>query len=108
MKADLNLAFIKSLTLKMKPVGYDSKGKIVFEPNPEGKAYIVYDSSKSAPPGFGIRVAGKKTYIIRRKIHGKSIMPNVGNFADFSEIAVARNKAAELALKIRETGLNPN
>lgn len=108
MKADLTLNFIKKLTLDAKPVGTDAKGKLIFEPNPERRQYIVWDSSKSAPPGFGIRVAGKKTYIIRRKVHGRSLMPNVGNFADFPDIALARDKAAELALKMKDTGGNPN
>jgi hypothetical protein len=108
MKADLNLDLIKRLKLDQKVVGTNEKGKFIFESNPNGDPYIIWDSSKSAPPGFGIRVASKKTYIIRRKINGKSIMPTVGNFADFPDIAAARAKAAEFALKMRETGLNPN
>jgi hypothetical protein len=108
VKADLTLDLIKRLTLDRRPVGLDSKGKLVFEGNPDGKDYIVWDSSKSAPPGFGVRVAGKKTYVIRRKIHGRSIMPTVGNCADFKDVAEAREKAAALALRMRETGTNPN
>lgn len=108
MKADLTMDFIKRLPLDSIPVGADAKGKLIFGPNPERKSYIVWDSSKSAPPGFGVRVAAKKTFIIRRKIHGKSIMPTVGNFADFPDIATARDKAAQLALQMKETGSNPN
>lgn len=108
MKADLNPDFIKRFRLDQRIVGTDEKGKFIFEPNPEGKPYIIWDSSRSAPPGFGVRVAGKETYIIGRKIHGRSIMPTVGNFADFPDIATARAKAAELALKMKETGTNPN
>jgi hypothetical protein len=101
------------------PIGYDAQGKLVFGPNPPvdgvggivGKSvssYIIWDSHQAAPPGFGIRVAAKKTYIIRRKGFGRSIMPTVGNFADFLSIEDARKKAAVLALKMRETGKNPN
>ena len=31
-------------------------------------------------------VGRKKIYIIRRKVHGKAIMPTVGNFANFNDI----------------------
>ena len=108
MKADLTMDFIKRLSLDSIPVGADAKGKLIYGPNPEGKSYIVWDSSKSAPPGFGVRIAAKKTYIIRRKIHGKSLMPTVGNFTDFPDIASARDKAAQMALLMKETGSNPN
>ncbi len=106
MKADLTLALVKRLRLDQKPVGVDAKGGLVFEPN--DKPYIVWDSNALAPPGFGIRVATKKTYIIRRKVGGVSRMPTVGNVADFLDLGAARKKAAELALKIVETGRNPN
>ena len=120
MKADLDLKFIKGLNLDEVPKGYDPvSGKLLFKANPKLGAdglphpefvpsYILWDANRTSPPGFGIRVAGKKTYIIRRKVHGKSIMPTVGNFADFLRIEDARKKAAELALKMVETGKNPN
>lgn len=119
MKFDLDLKLIKSLTLDNVPDGYDSKGKLTFKANPKTdkngqpnvdfvSSYILGDSNRAAPPGFGVRVAGKKTYIIRRKVRGKSIMPTVGNFADFNRIEDARKKAADLALKMVETGKNPN
>ena len=44
-----------------------------------------------------LRVAGKKTYVFRRKVNGKSIMPAVGNFADFKDIKEAREKARTMA-----------
>lgn len=59
-------------------------------------------------PGFGLKVAGKKTYILRRKVMGKSMLSKAGNFADFENIQQARKRAAELALKMVETGQNPN
>ncbi|WP_414442483.1 tyrosine-type recombinase/integrase [Burkholderia sp. 22PA0106] len=102
------MALIKRLKLAEKPVGLDAKGAMVFETNPDGKAYILWDSNRDAPPGFGVRVAGKKTYIIRRKVGGVSIMPTVGNVADFLDLGPARKKAAELARSMIDTGKNPN
>ncbi|WP_321868073.1 tyrosine-type recombinase/integrase [Paraburkholderia tropica] len=108
MKADLNLALIKRLKLSEKPAGLNDSGALIFEANVDNKPYILWDSNRDAPPGFGIRVARKKTYIIRRKVNGVSRMPTVGNVADFLDLGAARKKAAELALKIVETGRNPN
>ena len=118
-KADLDIKIIKALSLAKAPTGYGSDGKLVFAPNPpkdkDGNAlgpaltsYIIWDSNQAAPPGFGIRIAAKKTYIIRRKVLGRSIMPTVGNFSDFMTIDEARKRAAVLALKMVETGRNPN
>ena len=108
MKADLTMDFIKRLSIDSIPIGADAKGKLIFGPNPERKSYIVGDKSKSAPPGFGVRIAAKKTYVIRRKVNGKGIMPTVGNFTDFPDIASARDRAAEMALQMKATGTNPN
>lgn len=108
MKADLTLALIKRLKLGEKPVAIDAKGALVFEANASDKPYILWDSNRDAPPGFGVRVAAKKTYIIRRKVGGVSIMPTVGNVADFLDLGLARKKAAELARAMTETGKNPN
>lgn len=108
MKADLNLALIKRLKISERPVGLDAKGTLVFEANVGNKPYILWDSNRDAPPGFGVRVAGKKTYIVRRKVNGVSIMPTVGNVSDFLDLGLARKKAAELARAMVETGKNPN
>jgi integrase len=113
MKTELTMALIKRLRLDSKPVDVAANGDLVFEPNPSGKDYIVYDASQDAPPGFGVRIAKKKTFVIRRKVHGKSFMPTVGNVADFmadtkSALANARAKAARMALEIVETQANPN
>lgn len=114
MKIELTMPLIKRLKIDSKPVGLDAQGVLVFQPNPGGKDYIVYDASQEAPPGFGVRIAKKKTFIIRRKIHGKSIMPTVGNVADFmladgkGPLTLARAKAAAMALQMVGTGKNPN
>ncbi len=56
MKADLNLALVKRLKLGERPVGVNSKGALVFEANVENKPYILWDSNRDAPPGFGVRL----------------------------------------------------
>ncbi len=118
-KTDLDLKIIKGLSLAKVPVGYALDGKFVFAANPkldkEGKAvgkpvksYIVWDSNRSAPPGFGVRITAKKTYIIRRKVRGQSLMSKVGNFADYQTIEDARKRASVLVRKMTDTGKNPN
>lgn len=114
IKFELTMPLIKRLRIDSKPVGLDKEGKLVFAPNRDEKDYILYDSSQEAPPGFGVRVAKtKKTFVIRRKVHGKSIMPMVGNVADFmgdgkGPLPAARAKASSMALQIVGTGKNPN
>ena len=104
MKTDVDLKFIKSLSRDRVFSGYDAKCNPAFKANlktcVDGAAnpdfvssYILWDSNRAAPPGFGVRVAGKKIDVIRRKVRGKSIMPTVGNFADFLRIEDARKKA---------------
>jgi integrase len=112
MKISLTMPLIKSLSVELKPVTVDGGGKVVFESNPLAKDYIVWDTSQDAPPGFGVRVARKKTFVIRRKFNGKSIMASLGNVADYvgekSPLSKARSDAAAIVLKMRETGKNPN
>jgi len=106
------MPLIKTLKLGQKPVGIDSAGKLVFEADPTNSPYILYDASQEAPPGFGVKVAGKKTFIVRRKVNGKSVQPTVGNVADFmrakSPLTEARQAAAKLVDGILSTGRNPN
>jgi len=47
------------------------------------------------PPGFGLDVSRKKTYILRRKVLGKSMLSIVENFTDFDTIQDARAKAKD-------------
>lgn len=119
IKTDLDLKLIKALTLERLPVEHDEGGKLVYKANPRRLAdgspnpafvagYILWDSNRAAPPGFGVRVAGKKTYVLRRKVNGRSLMPTVGNVADFNQLDQARKKAADMALVLLETGRNPN
>lgn len=109
MKAVLTLDFIKRLRRDQKPTGFDEQGRLRFEVNDPAKDYIIYDASDSAPPGFGVRVSAKKTYILRRTVKGKETRPKVGNVADYASLADARSDAQKLAVKIIESGgRNPN
>jgi integrase len=113
MKFPLTMPFIKNLSVHKRPVGIDPQGQIICEANPAETPYIIYDSTRDAPVGFGIKVAGKKTFIIRRKVDGKSMTAKVGDVADFmsdgkSPLTRARESAAGLATEMRGTGRNPN
>ena len=102
-KKELDFKFIKALSLA-ETSGWSPKGEFVFKTNPKVlnrkhnpdfvASYILWDTHRSAPPGFSVRIADKKTFIIRRKVLGRSIMPTVGNRADFLSINVARKRAA--------------
>ena len=62
-RAELNDNYCKLRRLEQPPVGYGPDGKLTFAAkavtNPE--SYILWDTSRDAPPGFGLKVAGKKT-----------------------------------------------
>lgn len=79
MKFSLTMPFIKNLSIHQRPVGIDPQGQIIYEANPAEAPYIVYDSAQDAPVGFGVKVAGKKTFILRRKEGGKSMTAKVGS-----------------------------
>jgi len=107
MKIELTLGIVKSLRLEEKPTGLNAKKTLITEANVGRARYILWDAHQKAPPGFGVRVSEKKTYILRRKVHGKSIMTTVGNVADYLDIDDARKKAGEMAAFIMDTGKNP-
>ena len=109
-RAELNDNYCKLRKLERPPVGYSPDGKLTFAEKavPIPESYILWDTSRDSPPGCGLKVAGKKTYILRRKVMGKSMLSKVGNFADFDKIQDARVKAANLARTMIETGQNPN
>jgi len=108
--AELNDNFIKLRKVELPPIAYGSDGKLKFaeKPVPKPTSYIIWDKSRDAPPGFGVKIAGKKTYVLRRKVLGKSMLAKVGNFTDFPRIQDARERAGRLALTMVETGQNPN
>ena len=110
MKYPLTMDLVKRLKLEQKPVEVDSKGKIIYEDNAAKKEYFIFCSSQNSPKGFGVRVAagtGKKTWIIQRRNGDKVVRSKIGDCADWP-IDLAREKAAEMAREIKETGLNPN
>ncbi len=108
MKAVFTDGFLKKLTRTKPPIGYDRKGELIFKEDTSCKGYILWDTSQASPPGFGMRVGSKKTFVLRRKIDGKSLMPTVGNFADFKTVDEARLAAADMARSMVATGRNPN
>lgn len=90
----MTLKLIEQLSRSEVPVGVDPRGRLLFQPNPKvlssgepnasyKESYILWDSNPHAPPGFGVEISSKKTYVLRRKLDGVPRMPTVGNFADF-------------------------
>ncbi|MCU6216166.1 tyrosine-type recombinase/integrase [Enterobacter bugandensis] len=121
MKTTLNQSFIiNKLSISMKPALSDT-GKVVFEPNPQQKPYIVFDDHRDSPVGFGVKVSlTKKTYVIQRRVssgdrsvsEGKKpssvLKVKVGNVSDFPSIDQAREVARELVQTMIATKRNPN
>lgn len=73
MKVPLTTTIVKNLKLESKPAGY-ANGKITYQPNPDGKEYILFCSHQDSPPGFGVKVAGKKTWIIQRRVSATKVI----------------------------------
>lgn len=112
MKTELTVALLKSLSPDRKPVGFDQKGKIIYEENAGGEPYIVFDASPGAPLGFGVKVGGRKTFIVQRKVEGKTFRATLGSVAEYlgqpNGLEVARNRAAVLGAEMRAKQINPN
>lgn len=111
MKLELTLALIRSFDIKKKPVALDAKNKIVYEENPRETPYFVFDSSPNAPAGFGLKVAGRKTFVIQKKVGGKTMRATMGSVAEFMQsggLEAARMKAGRLASEMVNNGVNPN
>jgi integrase len=110
MKIPLTQEFVKRLKVENKPVGFDSKGKILYEPNETRKRYFVGDASQDVPTGFGIRVDGRKTYYVQQRTGPGS--KDVRQFAVCSAgeytLADAREKAREMVKVLQATGMSPN
>lgn len=112
MKHELTIANIKSFVLDKKPVGVDSAGRIIFEPNPRGEPYYVFDSAPGAPVGFGLKVSKRKTFVIQRKVEGRTFRASLGSVAEFLQeqngLEKARAAAAKIGAEIRTQQVNPN
>ncbi|HCD1317959.1 TPA: tyrosine-type recombinase/integrase [Klebsiella variicola subsp. variicola] len=121
MKTTLTQSFIiNKLSVHVKPE-LNSSGKVVFEPNPQQKPYIVFDDHRDSPVGFGVKVSlTKKTYVIQRRVssgtrdvkEGKKpssvLKVKVGNVSDFQSIDQAREAARQLVQTMIATKRNPN
>jgi integrase len=111
VKTELTIALIKSLRLDKKPVGRGADGRILYEDNPRGEPYFVFDASSGAPPGFGVKVAKRKTFVVQRKVEGKTFRATLGSVAEFlgdGGMEAVRVKAAQMGASIRASGVNPN
>ena len=121
LKTTLTQSFIiNKLSVNVKPE-LNSSGKVVFEPNPQQKPYIVFDDHRDSPVGFGVKVSlTKKTYVIQRRVssgtrdvkEGKKpssvLKVKVGNVSDFPSIDQAREAARQLVQTMIATKRNPN
>jgi integrase len=111
MKTELTLVLIKSLRLDKKPVGKGDDGRIIFEDNPRGEPFFVFDASAGAPPGFGVKVAKRKTFVVQRKVEGKTFRATLGSVAEClldGGLEAVRARAAAMGAEIRSKGVNPN
>lgn len=122
MKMTLNQSIIiNKLSIDVKP-SLDPQGRVVYLPNPERKPYLITDSHRDSPVGFGVKIsATKKTYIVQRRVSspgnrpktgGKSpsevIRSTIGNVSDFANIDQAREVARNLVQTMKLTKRNPN
>lgn len=111
MKMDLSTINISAMSLDAYPVpGTPSaKWKPVDGPN-----YLVYDTNRNAPTGFGIRV-GKRAavYIVEKQVNGKNLKIHVGLASGrkgdekLMELSAARERAHELVGIAKRHGVNP-
>jgi len=68
----------------------DAKGKLVFEPNTSRTPYIVFDTSRDAPRGFGIKVgATGKSFLIQVRDGKRVIKSKIGSVRDFPSLKEA-------------------
>ncbi|ADO10598.1 Putative integrase/recombinase [Pantoea vagans C9-1] len=121
MKMNLNQSIIiNKLSIETKPE-LDSDGRVVYVPNISGKPYLITDSHRDSPVGFGVKIsATKKTYIIQRRVSGGDRSPSegkspsqviratIGNVSDFASIDQAREVARTYAQSMKSTKRNPN
>ena len=56
----LTADLVKRLKLDAKPSGLDAKGKMILEPNPDGKEYFVFCSDQNSPKGCALRPSPAK------------------------------------------------
>lgn len=79
-----------------------------------GANYLVYDSARSAPVGFAIRVGQKASvYLVEKRVAGKNMKIPVGlargkkGDEPIMELSAARERARELIATAKKHGANP-
>ncbi|ELW2866267.1 integrase, partial [Salmonella enterica] len=122
MKMTLNQSIIiNKLSIDVKP-SLDQQGRVIYLPNPERKPYLITDSHRDSPVGFGVKIsATKKTYFIQRRVSVDESRPNtggkspqtvirstIGNVSDFTNIEQARDVARNFVQTMKLTKRNPN
>lgn len=113
MKLALTKKLIGDLTLDKKPIKLSPDGDIIFQDNSTTKTpYFVFDDAPGAPLGFALKVANKKTFVVQRKVDGKTFRATVGAVAEYmgqkDGLDRAREKAAGMGAEMRQKQINPN
>lgn len=109
MRIKLSQTFVLDLKLQLKPEGLDSSGRIRYLNNEKATPFIVFDTHRDAPVGFGVKVAPRgKTYILQRRVGDSVFKAKVGNVSDFATIELARKEAGKMANEMGEKRRNPN
>ena len=89
MKLALTDALIQKLSLDNAPqwVENEETNEIELQWEKTDKPnYLVYDSHRSAPPGFAVRVGARATvYLVEKMVRGKKLKIDVGFHANFIE-----------------------
>jgi hypothetical protein len=70
IRVELSMGAIKRWRRDEPPVGYAASGKVVFGREPSRDSFIIWDGHADAPAGFGVKVAKRKTDVVRRKVAG--------------------------------------
>jgi integrase len=112
MKLALTDAIVQKLSLDNAPV----QGKSAVEwKKTEKPNYLVYDSHRSSPPGFAVRVGARASvYLVEKMVRGKKLKIDVGlawgkRGGDvIMSLATARSEAVEKIAKAVKHGTNPN
>lgn len=107
MKMELSQSLVWRLHIDEKPY-FDPNGRVGFTANTSRTPFIIFDTHKSAPRGFGINCHRHgASYLIQRRVGDKVFKAKVCDIQDMP-IAEARIRAGELATEMRTTGANPN
>lgn len=107
-KVSLTATMVKEqLSFPRIPV-VNSAGKIIkFAPNTEQKRYVLFDSHRDAPVGFGVAVnRTNMSYILQRRVGARVLKATIGNCRDLT-LAQAREEAKAALERMRTTGISP-